>query len=219
MFTHIIFDVSGTLWDDRRQVAEANLKVLRDLGIEHDPISGTPLDYGWWLQHTKGSAIEFFRSFGIEEADATLEHWYMDALHKMRNTYPVELFAGIREVLHQLCLEGRTLQVISSHPQSFLEEDFRQLEITGYFSSIKGHCHSKAEHIRELMNSQDLDPSRCIYVGDTIGDVLAAKQAGIYELAVTYGFHDHQDLIARQPSFIAERPHRIYEILKEHEEA
>ena len=46
-------------------------------------------------------------------------------------------------------------------------------------------------------------------IGDTVGDIIEAKKAGIKSTAVTWGFQDRDRLLAMGPDFIVDTPEDI----------
>lgn len=62
---------------------------------------------------------------------------------------------------------------------------------------------SKGRAIRSLCKKHHLAPGELILVGDEVRDVLAARQAGVPSLAVTWGFQSAEALAAANPTWIA----------------
>ena len=44
------------------------------------------------------------------------------------------------------------------------------------------------------------------YVGDTTGDIREAKTAGVRTVAVAWGWHSRERLLAAQPEFVVDKP-------------
>lgn len=202
MVEKIIFDVSGTVWNDMPQVAHANLQVLQDQGIKNHPETGELICERWWYHNAKGSAVEMFRWCGIEGDDDYLNGLYIDALERAVSELPCELYSGMEDLLARLGNKGIPLSVISSHPEHRLLHDFERLNILGYFERgvIIGNCHNKANDIRKV--AQSYNPPGA-YIGDTTNDMSAASEAGVLPIAVSYGYHKEEMLRNTNPAFIA----------------
>jgi phosphoglycolate phosphatase len=50
------------------------------------------------------------------------------------------------------------------------------------------------------------------YVGDEVRDVLAASEAGVRSVAVSWGYNDRSVLEAARPDFVLDVPNQIIEL-------
>ncbi len=66
-----------------------------------------------------------------------------------------------------------------------------------------------------MMASLGGTPQTTMYVGDSPSDMKAARDAGVYAVAVTWGYHDREDFeapnmdAAVQPNVIVDTPEQI----------
>ena len=58
----------------------------------------------------------------------------------------------------------------------------------------------------EISNSLQLRPEDCIIIGDSTMDLETASNAGMRPIAVTWGFHDRERLVAAGAGIIADGP-------------
>lgn len=103
-----------------------------------------------------------------------------------------QLFPGIREMLHEL----RTfadLVVVSNGLPEYLELSTRVMDVADCFTRLQAHIpgKSKAEALALLL--QDMQPDRCVMVGDRLGDLMAGKFNGIPSVAACYGFGNEEE--------------------------
>ncbi len=70
---------------------------------------------------------------------------------------------------------------------------------------------SKTEKFQMICSQYSFTPKECLFVTDTLGDILEANQAGITTIAVDCGFHDRTKLAEGNP-------YRIISHLRELEE-
>jgi phosphoglycolate phosphatase-like HAD superfamily hydrolase len=70
------------------------------------------------------------------------------------------------------------------------------------FNEAFGDCFDKAVILGSFCRRHGLDPATVLYVGDTKGDVDAAKRAGVVSVGVTSGYHDAQTVTDAHPGFI-----------------
>lgn len=191
-FERILFDVSGTLWDDLDQVFIANYNVLMDGGYHCFPETDEPLSIEGLKSRAVGSCVEMFRSFGMKGSDEELTEKYVCALDEVASKYPVKLYDGVDTLIQSL--DGKVPKiVISAHPQHRLEEDLDKVGIYDEFEKIIGNCHHKCDTIQK--NVKNITP----YVGDTKGDIIHARNAGAVPLAVTYGYGKLDDILKENP--------------------
>ena len=65
---------------------------------------------------------------------------------------------------------------------------------------------SKKEKIDHALEKYGIPREQAFYIGDTVGDILEARAAGVRSVAVTWGWHDRERLVAVSPDFIVDTP-------------
>ena len=181
----IIFDVDGTLWDSTMVVAGAWTSFLAAEGIDAD-ITAARLKklFGQLLPDI---ARQILPSFPQEEQMRLIEGC-CGAEHEALLKTPAPLYEGMEETLRALA--DRIPLFIVSNCQAGYIEVF--LEATGLGSLFKDHmCPgdtglAKAGNISRIVAKHNL-ASPC-YVGDTMGDYEACRQAGVPFIHAAYGF-------------------------------
>lgn len=104
----------------------------------------------------------------------------------------LKLFPGIQETLCTLRPLAQMV-VVSNGLQAYLEHSARFTGIDHFFSRLQGCIPGKtkpqvlAEMLAEMM------PSRCVMVGDRLGDILAGKANAVPTVATCYGFGNEQE--------------------------
>lgn len=189
----VIFDLDGTLWDATGQVykiwnrvferhPELNIRLTQeDMG----PYMGKTMEeIGAMLfpDLDKSSRAEIMEKCGKEEVSYLREHG-------------AALYDGVRETVALLkqeyelyivsnCQNGYVNAFLTAHR---FEDDFKDIEMSGRTGKGKG------ENIRILMERNHI--THAVYVGDTQGDEIASRDAGIPFLHAAYGFGavDHPD--------------------------
>lgn len=74
----------------------------------------------------------------------------------------------------------------------------------------------KTKKINALMEKYDADPSQCLFITDTVGDIIEARAAGVESIAVTWGFHPEARLATATPHALARVPHDIPKIVNDY---
>ena len=65
-----------------------------------------------------------------------------------------------------------------------------------------------------LFRSQ-VEPSECMYVGDTNTDMKTGKAAGMYTIGVLWGFRERKELEENHADEIIDRPEKLLKIQEE----
>lgn len=72
---------------------------------------------------------------------------------------------------------------------------------------------SKAENFKALFAKYDLSAKDCVFVTDTLGDVLEANSLGIKTIVVTWGYHEKERLEKGKPWKIVSKVSELVKIL------
>jgi pyrophosphatase PpaX len=131
----------------------------------------------------------------------------------------LEACAGMEDVLVRLHDEGRRLGVVTAKRRSTVELAFAQVPLGHLFETIVGGDETerhKPDPEPLLLGAERLgaDPAATAYVGDSPFDVRAAKAAGMFAVAVTWGrIHDRERLEAEQPDAIVKNAEELLGLL------
>ena len=120
---------------------------------------------------------------------------------QQRYDQEVSLFSGVKEMLLQLQARNVTMAVVTSSFYINKMNIFRQvgLEPDQLFASVitRNDTVQKKPHpepINRCLKQLDIPPSRCIAVGDSPCDVVAAGEAGVFTVGVLTGAGTVQSL-------------------------
>ncbi len=183
----LILDIDGTLWDSRALVAQGYNLQLREEGLDRLQVDVARLTslFGkmdWEL----GDAL--FPEFPVPQRYQLLQRC-MDREKKYLAENDCRIgYPGIRAVLEQLRKKYR-LFLVSNCQKGYPELCIQKLGLDDF---IEAHlCHgdtgkAKGETIRILMEKHAI--SSAVYIGDTQGDCIAARDAGIPFVWASYGF-------------------------------
>lgn len=190
MFDSIIFDMDGTLWDSTNEVACAFNKVLKekyaDLNYEVTAkrlkeLFGLPLDVIAVKLYT-GIDEEYAKQIMKECCDYECEYLAENG---------ARLYDGLEETLKSLSTKYKLL-IVSNCQDGYIETFFKAYpNLEQYFIDYEHPGRTgkfKADNIRLVMERNQLRSP--VYVGDTLFDAKAAKEAGIPFIFASYGFGD-----------------------------
>jgi pyrophosphatase PpaX len=131
----------------------------------------------------------------------------------------LEACAGMEDVLVRLHEEGRRLGIVTAKRRATVELAFDRVPLGHLFETIVGGDETerhKPDPEPLLLAAERLgaDPADTAYVGDSPFDVRAAKAAGMFAVAVTWGrIHDRARLEAEQPDAIVDTAEELLGVL------
>lgn len=195
----IIFDIDGTLWDARAEIADAWNNVIinhTNYDVRITPELFTPL-----FGKPANEIIDIIFP-GLEETEKReLDRLLIEYPNEYLRTHPGTLYDGIKETI--ITLSEKFPLFIASNCGAGYAEVF--LETTGLAPFFKAHiCYGdtgmpKGENIGYLIEKYGLKSP--VYVGDMQGDADASRVAGIPIIYVEYGLGtiDNPDYTVTQP--------------------
>lgn len=91
--------------------------------------------------------------------------------------------------------------VVSSGPDEFLKKFFENNNATKLIDGIYGRdtAIKKSKKFKMILKKYDINEDEIIFVSDTAGDVVEAKEVGIKTIAVDFGFHERERLAKYSP--------------------
>ena len=204
----VLFDLDGTVVDSGPIILASMRHATREvLGSEH---SDEEL-----MRAVGGPSLEAqFGVFGPDQVDelVCVYRAHNEPLHDT-----LEAFAGMEDVLVRLRAEGRRLGVVTAKRRSAVELAFASVPLGHLFETVVGGDETEKhkpdpEPLLLAAERMGVDPSQAAYVGDSPFDVGAAKAAGMYAIAVTWGrIHDRSRLERAEPDAIVDSPEELLE--------
>ncbi|MBI2582148.1 HAD family hydrolase [Candidatus Woesearchaeota archaeon] len=107
---------------------------------------------------------------------------------------------GVIDLLKELS-KTHTLFINSSSPKKFIHDYLKKHDLDKSFVEILGFevSTSKVEKFEYLFNKYNLKHHDCVFITDTVGDILEANHLNIKTIAVEFGFHDRKKLEQGKP--------------------
>ena len=207
----ILFDLDGTLTDSGEGILSCGEAVLRHYGLPIPPRAEMRRMVGPPLK-------ESFTKFGVkpEDLDDAVEvyrtHYHAGGIFQ---NFP---YPGIREVLERLKAQGHRLCVATSKPEYMAQIILRHFELADHFSHICGASRdgvrgNKAQVIEYLLQQIPNDLP-LVMVGDTVYDVLGAKEFSIPTVGVSWGYGDQQQMLDAGAIGIAHTMEELFALLQ-----
>lgn len=183
----IILDIDGTLWDSTALVSKAYKMSFKAHGIDENRVSpdilkklfGRPMDeiFDELLPDIPEETRRDAQNAAIAFEDSILENDPCDIF-----------FPDVKDTIKALS-EKKPLFIVSNCQKGYIElvmEKGKFREFIKDFECFGNTGHTKAENIRLLVKRNAL--ASPVYVGDTEGDRLSCKEAGVPFIFASYGF-------------------------------
>jgi pyrophosphatase PpaX len=195
-FPVVLFDLDGTLVDSGPIILSsfrhATQTVLQRI-IPDDQL----------MAHVGGHGLyEQMRVFDPDRADELVRVY---SEHNAPLYAGLEAFPGIEDALARLKEQGRRLGVVTTKRRQSVDICFSTLPLREYFDAVVT-SEDSARHkphpdpILKAIERLEASPADAAYVGDAPFDVEAAKAAGVFAVAVTWGgIHTDERLEAEEP--------------------
>jgi phosphoglycolate phosphatase len=193
-----LFDFDGVLVDSLDLYAEAVTRCLERIGT---PIVKNREEY---LVLFDGN---FYESMAARGVDLTAFAQAAREILPGIDYDAMKPFAGLTPVLDAL-RKDHSLVVISSNGYRTIRAILTRFGFDPFFREIFGSDFhfSKKEKIDHALEKYEISREQAFYIGDTVGDILEARAAGVRSVAVTWGWHDRERLVAVSPDFIVDTP-------------
>jgi len=180
----IIFDFDGVLADTFDKALDICRQLFTDVTLDD------------FLNHHNGNVYEK----PVMKFDKKGEEFYHQEYLKRADA---NRFFPLIGQLELIC-KNYKLYIISSNSEISIK---KYLKLTGadkYFERVMGveTEKSKKTKFRMLFDEYGYKPDECVFVTDTLGDILEAKHAKIKTIAVTWGYHDKKRLESGNPEII-----------------
>jgi len=204
MIKSIIFDWSGTLSDNFHLFCKVVEKICEVKG--KTPLSIEEIRETFDLPYMKFWNKHFPKMTKEEE-----EKLYSKYIHQIGTP---DVFPQVSETLQKLHSDGIRLFVVSSDLKTTLLPEIQKAGLENVFSEVKDFVHEKEHAISELIQKYNLNPKETAFVGDTSGEVLAGKKAGVKTISITWGFSDRKRLIEAKPDALIDSIIELEKALK-----
>jgi len=202
-----IFDLDGTLVDTPSGIVQAFAATFAELG-DVDPSDRA-------IRRTIGMplAVAFRSLLGTGTAESDIDNHIATYQQKFAELVLPKaeslVYPGVTDGLDRLKASGVPLAIATSKFHANANALLSAAKLDSRFSLIVGADEvdrpkpspDMGEFVLRTMN---IHPGRAVMVGDTTHDILMARAVGIRSIAVTYGVHDRQELIASKPTWIAD---------------
>jgi phosphoglycolate phosphatase len=191
-FQALIFDLDGTLIDSLPDVRASVNCVLTASGRRELTIPETKDFVGWGGRVLVEKALALTGEEGtIEEIDRTLKEFLVYyAAHRSDHT---EVFPGVPDILEEFKSNGIKMGICTNKPTATTSTVLEALGLDGFFQVIScgdavPHSKPDGRHVSLVAEQMGATCETAVMIGDSENDILAAIDAGVRSVAVSFGY-------------------------------
>jgi pyrophosphatase PpaX len=209
-FPVVLFDLDGT-------VVDSGAIILASMRHATQEVLGRDYSDAELMQTVGGPGLEAqMHALAPDQVDRLVDVYraHNEPLHE-----ELEACVGIEDVLVRLHEDGRRLGIVTAKRRSTVDLALARVPLGHLFETIVGGDETerqKPDPAPLLLAAQrvGVDTADAAYVGDSPFDVRAAKAAGMFAVAVTWGrIHERERLEAEQPDAIVDSAEELLDVL------
>ncbi|HYX65053.1 MAG TPA: HAD-IA family hydrolase [Burkholderiales bacterium] len=192
----VVFDWDGTLIDSHSAIVECMQEASRELGL--------PIPERERASHVIGLGLHDAMRIVAPGLPAPRYPEFVDAYrrHFRAREDAMQPFPGMPLLVGSL-QEERTLAIATGKSRRGLDRALKATGLERHFRASRcADETSPKPHpamLLELMEALHFSPQQVVMIGDTSHDMRMAAAAGVDAVAVSYGAHPRQELLACRP--------------------
>lgn len=190
----IIWDFNGTILDDADVCLKAENEMLRRRNMNR------VVSKEEYLELFEFPVINYYKKIGFSFEDETFEDVsveFIELYNKYSNEY--KLMDNFLDKIKESIKLGNRNVILSASKLDNLMQQCNELKITSYFDEILGisniYAHSKVDMAKEWMNSNNINPEDCLFIGDSAHDFDVAMAMGVKCNLVCKGHQSKNQLL------------------------
>ena len=210
----VIFDLDGTLIDSLEDIASAINYALAKLGRSTFETQRFKTIAGG------GNRMCFKRALGTDDPELISRAVALKLAYEKEHGHPhSKPYEGIDAMLRRLKEKGIRMAVLSNKTEhavkSVVDKGFRESEMFEQVVGAREDTPLKPDPTaaKRIVQRLRVDPTRCVYIGDTDVDMKTGKAAGLFTVGVTWGFRTAHELKTNGADAIVNTPSDIIELL------
>src|SRR5262245_21342817 len=193
----LVFDWDGTLIDSAAAIVESLQLACTDIGLRRPAPERA--------RHTIGLGLKDALRDLVPELDEKDYGKLADRyrIHFLARDPETALSPGVEAGLAALRDAGHTLAIATGKSRRGLERALDQTGLRACFAASRcadeGHSKPHPGMLQAVMEELCVDGEQTLMIGDTTHDLQMAANAGVRSLAVSYGAHPRDALVAACP--------------------
>lgn len=212
MYKNVMFDLDGTLTDSGRAIMSSVEYALSHFGITNQPKEK--------LQSFVGPTLfdSFKREYNMSDEDCEKAISLYRYIYEKERMYDVDIYEGIPELIRRLKQKDCKVFLVTTKPIFFAERILEKIGLAKYFDDMAGsdlsdRSSDKKRLIEKTIETNNLEKSECVMIGDTKYDIIGAVDSGVDSIAVTYGYGKNEEMKEAGATYILDSVKEIEKIL------
>jgi len=178
------------------------------------------------LEEPEWPLRSFYRGMGLDDEqlnrlrdnERSLFHDNYEALSGQ-----TALRSGAEEILEYFDAREIRSLILSNHLVEEIRKQLKRFEIEPYFAEVLAYADretqfkdmTKGERLRRFMAGENLEPEDTAIIGDTIEEILIARELGLTSIAITGGTIAEKRLRSEKPDYLIHSLHELKSIMQE----
>ena len=214
MYTHILFDLDGTLTDPAEGITNSVIYALKKFNITVTDRTSLFCFIGPPLQ------TSFMKYYGFSEQQALTAIRYYREYFADKGIFENKVYPQIPQLLQNLKNQGKQLFVASSKAEEFVIRILKHFDLFDYFDCIAGASMDLSRCKKEEVIAYAFEKGgisnlqNVVMVGDREQDITGANKNGIDSIGVLYGYGSRDELQNAGTTHIAPTVMDIEKIIK-----
>lgn len=199
-FTHLCFDLDGTLVDSSQTIFRATVYTLDKLGINSD------IDEKKFEVMIGKHFVDIFSELGVNIPDFELfiriykENYFEQMIYST-------LYPEVEETLEKIKESGNTVSLLTTKVQDQADRIIDYFNLRKYFDLVMGRRDGmkykpSPDPLLFICNELKVGLNNTLMVGDTELDIQCGKTAGAKTCAVLYGYRTEEMLKIHKPDYL-----------------
>jgi len=211
-FSHLIFDLDGTLVDTKADLAAATNYMLEALGLPLITLEQVTGYVGNGARVLVEKALGATNAHLVARGFDLFMHYYSAHLLDQTRLYP-----GLDSVLKTLHADGIIFSLLTNKPEIASRAILAGLQLESLFTTIIGGDtlptkKPDPQGVRYLQRQTGIALRDTLLIGDSRVDYETGAAAGVAVCGVTWGF-GAEDLLMGAPRFLVDTPAQLQTLI------
>jgi phosphoglycolate phosphatase len=207
----IIFDYDGVLADTLDDLLQFGQEACNQIGVKHVVTKDDLNSLEVMSFATYGRACEVPEHLVDEFVKICLNFF-------AEKKSPPAIFTGLNHVVRYLAVNHR-IAIVTTNSSQNVNAFLVKHGLDGLIHAVYGvdSPGSKAQKIAMARNRllENGKKESVFMVGDSLSDVLAAKEASVTSIAVTWGHQSLENLLRAKPDYMVRSPQNLIEVIEQ----
>ncbi len=209
-----VFDMDGTILNTLDDLTDATNHALRTFGYPEHTIE----EVRFFVGNGIAKLIERATPEGTSEEDRAKVRAEFMTYYKVHSADKTGPYPGITDLLGRLRAAGVKTAVVSNKPDPAVR-DLCKTYYDGLFDAAVGDMEGQAvkpapDMCLKVFKELGMGPENAVYIGDSDTDIQTARNAGLDEILVSWGFRGRQFLTEHGAKNICDTPDEVYDVIK-----